>query len=421
MMDWAQIIQSIIYFISLFYVVFWLIVLLDTEDNKKQKLKETPEVSIAIPAYNEEDNIVGTLKAVSALNYPKDKIKLIFIDDGSKDKTYQRAQQYLESLKRKFDYKDVIMLKQKNQGKYAAMNNALKHADTEFFATLDSDSFPEKNSLINIMAIFEDKDIKGASSILKIYKPTNVLQKVQSFEYAVNHFYKKLISKVNAIHVMPGPLSVYRTSIIKKIGGFKDAHKTEDMEIVLRMQKKHYKVIQCEDSVVYTKAPYRLKELYNQRHRWNYGSFRNVMDYSDMMFRRKYGDFGFFQLPMILLSGFLGIILIGLIVMDIIKSAIPTFKMLQMFNFNLFEYYKNTHFNIIWLDLDLRIFATVMGFFILSMIIIWLSFKTYKERYTLKKTIPFIAYLFFYYIFLAIVWLGVFKDMMLGKGTRWKK
>ena len=422
MIDWSQILQNIVYFISLFYVVFWMLVLLELKESKEKKMPEVlPEISIAIPAYNEEVNIVATIKSVIALEYPKEKISLFVVDDGSKDRTYELAHKFMKIVNSKYNYKKAVVLTQKNSGKFAAMNNVLSQVDSEFFITLDADSFPKKDCLNKLLSYFDSPKIAGVSSILKVYKPKTLLQRMQCFEYAVNHFYKKLISTLNAIHVLPGPMAMYRTKILKKVGGFREAHKTEDMEVVLRIQKNQYKVVQCNESFVFTKTPRKIKELYKQRHRWNYGSFRNVLDYSGLMFRNKYGDFGFFQLPMIFVSAFLGITILGLIIYELFKRLIPGLKMLSMYDFNILSYLSEIHFNLIWLDLDLRAIITVLGFLTLGLVIIWMSFRFYNIKYSSKNAVPFVFYFFFYYLFLAVVWAGVFKDVILRRGTRWDK
>ena len=78
---------SILYIITLFYTVFWLISLLDEKPEKRLKIKKYPIVTVAIPAYNEEGTIKETIDSIKELRYPKDKIEIIIINDGSADKT----------------------------------------------------------------------------------------------------------------------------------------------------------------------------------------------------------------------------------------------------------------------------------------------------------------------------------------------
>ena len=419
MIGWAEIIQSIIYFISLYYVIFWLLVFLDNEPTGRKKMPKTwPEVSIIIPAYNEGKNIASTIKSVTGLNYPKDRLKLFVVDDGSTDATFKLAKKHLQTLR---GYKDIRLLTQPNSGKFAAINNALKYVDTEFFATLDADSLPTSSALKRSILSFDSDNIAAVSSVLKVYKPKNMLQKIQDFEYMVNHFYKSVLSRLNAIHVLPGPLSIYRTGIVKNIGCFRDAHKTEDMEIAMRIQKMNYSIHQSDTSFVYTKTPHSFNDLYRQRHRWNHGTFRNLLDYRFMLFNKKYGDFGVFQLPIMFVSGMMGVTILFLMGYDFIKSAIPALKLFQLYDYNIIEYMSHMTFNIIWLDLDLRTIVMSFGFLAISLLVMKLSLKLSGEKYSARHSLSFLAYTMFYYLFLAIVWLGVFKDIITGRETKWNK
>lgn len=422
MLDAFQIIQSIIYAISLYYVVFWLLVLLEGNEkgNLGKKLKAYPHVTIVVPAYNEGNNIEETLDGIAALDYPKDKVSIIVIDDGSKDKTYELAKKYAEKAKKKFNFKSFTVFTQKNQGKYMALNNALKHVTTPFFAVLDADSIPKSDALRKLMSCFEE-EVAAVSPVLKVYKPKNPLQKMQLFEYSVNFFYRGLIARLNAVHVTPGPLSVYRTEVIKKLGGFKEAHKVEDMEIAMRLQKKNYRIVQCDDAFVYTKAPSSLKLWMKQRHRWNYGTFKNIIDYKSMIFNREYGDFGFFQLPIVVLSGLLGVVVLGLIVHSLWIGIRNLFKNLVVYNFDIIKYLSTRKFDIILLDINLRSLAFIVGFFILTLFVMWMSLRLYKNKGSLKRIASFIMYLFFYYLLIAIVWVIVYKDVLLRRKSTWKK
>jgi len=422
MLDAFQIIQSVIYAISLYYAVFWLLVLLEGNGkaNLGKKLKVYPPVTITVPAYNEGNNIEETLDSIAALDYPKEKISIIVVDDGSKDNTYELTRKYAERAKKEFDFKSFIVLTQKNQGKYMALNNSLKHVTTEFFAVLDADSVPQTDALKKLMSCFEE-NVAAVSPVLKVYKPKGHWQKMQWFEYSVNHFYRGLIAKLNAMHVTPGPLSVYRSEAIKKLGGFREAHKVEDMEVAMRLQKKNYRIVQCDDAFVYTKAPSTLRVWIKQRHRWNYGTFKNLIDYKSMIFNRKYGDFGLFHLPVMLLSGLLGVTVLGLIAHSIFKSARDFFNILVVYDFNIIKYLSTRELNIILLDINLRSTAFILGFFILTLFVMWMSLRLYKNKGSLRIIPSFMMYLFFYYLLIAIVWVFVYKDVLLRRKSNWKK
>jgi len=196
------------YMVSLYFAIFWFLVLMDGgfKKTKKSKLKNYPDVSIVIPAYNEEKRIRLTLDSVLKLNYPKDRLEIIVINDGSADKTKEVVEGII-SKNRDFG---IRLISQKNRGKGAALNNGLKKAKGEFFVCLDADSYVKEDALLKMLPEFDKEDIAAVLPLLKVRNPKSLWQKMQWLEYLVNMFYKELMSRLNCVHVAPGPFSVYR-------------------------------------------------------------------------------------------------------------------------------------------------------------------------------------------------------------------
>ena len=134
-------------------------------------------------------------------------------------------------------------------------------------------------------------------------------------------FHRYLNAKLNCIHVTPGPFSVYKTQVIKDIGWFDEKTITEDLEIAIRLQKHHYKIIQTFDTIVETIAPDSWKQLFRQRVRWYKGSVDNTINYKKLIFNKEYGDFGFIRMPTIILSGIIAIVLSGTLLQALIKKT----------------------------------------------------------------------------------------------------
>lgn len=421
-MDFFVIFQYVLYFLLLFYTVFWLLVLLEPKKFSK-KLKRYPTVTIAIPAWNEKESIEQTMISASKLDYPSDKMKIIAIDDGSSDNTYDLMLKAKEKIKLENPKLDIRCLTQKNGGKHTAMNNALQYVDTEFFATLDADSFPEPDSLKLLLSRFqEDKNIAVASPMIRIYEPNNFLEKLQKMEYAVNHFYKKIVSELNSVHVTPGPLSVYKTKVVKEVNGFREAHKTEDMDMAMRIQRLHYRIVQENSAVVWTKCPYKIKNLYKQRHRWYYGNFKNIIEQRDMLFNKNYGDFGMIQLPMILVSGFLAIIMVLFLVKNFNQIGSDLIRTLAMYDYNIIKAISQTQFNFKLLDLNL--FETIMSVTVLGTtgFVLLKSIKLNKEKLNFQNIFYMLAYAVVYPLIIFTIWISVFKDIFFKKKiNEWKK
>ncbi len=429
-MDFSRLVLDIVYFISLYYAVFWLLTFFSEKEVKiRRKEISYTDISIIIPMYNEAENIVCTIENICNVDYDKEKIKLIVVDDGSTDNSYDLAKEAIKSMKERYPNLNALLLRQENAGKYKAMNYALEHVNTEFFATLDADSYPKSDSLKIILNEFSSKNIASVTPILKVYNPTTIIEKIQAIEYSVNHFYKAVLSKANAIHVTPGPLAVYRTEVVKSLGGFRQGHKTEDMELAVRIQKSQYKIVQANDAIVYTKCPKTLKSLFAQRKRWNLGTIRNILDYKTIMFNKKYGDFGLFQFPMILMSGILSVSILSLLIFQRRSAIRRGYLSLKAYNFNIIEYiidsFGTLNFEYWFFNLELRSIIMFGFFFAITLFIVYKSLSLNKINFNFEKfkgtAVSFLLFTFFYYVFLSTVWMVVFKDFFLGKDVVWKK
>ena len=104
-----------------------------------------PTCSILIPAHNEEKVIGRTIESMLQLDYPKDKLKIIVINDGSVDSTKQIINQFVQN-----DNRVVLFDVPKGlggKGKSRALNLALEIVESETIAIYDADNTPDKNAL----------------------------------------------------------------------------------------------------------------------------------------------------------------------------------------------------------------------------------------------------------------------------------
>jgi len=417
METFVRIMVWFVYLVALYFVVFWLIVLFEGKTRETpKKLKRLPFVTIAIPAYNEEDRIEKTLKSALKIDYPLDKIEFIVVNDGSKDKTKEKTEKIIRSNK-KFN---IQLINQKNMGKGVALNTALKKAKGGFFICLDADSFVNPNALKKILPYFNSNDIACVLPVLKVEKPKNLIQRMQWFEYIINMFYKELMSRLDCIHVAPGPFSVYRADIIKKVGYFdENFNLTEDLEMALRLQSKHYKIIQLLEGEVSTIAPKTIKELYKQRNRWYKGSIYNAFKYRRMMLNKNYGDFGIIQMPLIIVSGLLAVIIIGALFYYNMWIPIKHLNNLRYVNFDIMTLIKNFVIDFNILDLNFTSIFVAIVMLLISIYILVKSAAKTKEKVNKYGIFSISIYLLGYFMLLGVMWIGIITDMIIGKKQRW--
>ncbi len=325
-------------FLSIYAQVFFFVTFLENRKKivirkEKTKLKFYPNVTITVPCWNEEHTVHKTVQSLLDLNYPKDKLNIFLVDDGSTDGTFEVISKFAV-------HNNIKVFRKENGGKYTVLNFALENSKDEFFGCLDADSFIDPESLVRIMSYFaKDKDTMAVAPSVTVHNPRNIIQSAQEAEYFMGVYFKKMLGFLGAINVTPGPLTIFRKRVFDELGPYRHGHNTEDMEIAYRMQKNQYKIEHCNDAYVYTNTPATITKLYKQRLRWIYGFINNTLDYRSVIFKKKYGNFSFFTLP----TGIVAIISVTYIfakiiynVLDFIYTKIVLFQTVGFkFNFSL--------------------------------------------------------------------------------------
>lgn len=284
-------------FLSMYFQILLLISFFENKkkikDEESHKISRNPTVTIAVPCWNEEKTLAGTLDSLLELDYPKDKLSIIVVDDGSKDNTLSIAKAYEEK-----HGLQIKVITKENGGKHTAVNLALQESDSEMFGCLDADSFVSPKSLSIIMGYFENNPkAMAVTPCIHVLNPKTFIQRMQAVEYLMGVFLRKSFGQLDAIQVTPGPFSIFRREVFSNLGGYRKAHNTEDFEITLRMHKAHYKIMNSHKALVYTVGPATVKGFFNQRLRWARGFLENSLDYKELFFKKKYGNFGMFTLP----------------------------------------------------------------------------------------------------------------------------
>ncbi len=281
-------------FLALFFEVFLLLTFFEKEARARRKrtpLIQDARVSIIVPCYNEEKTIAKTVESLLALEYPKEKLDIILVNDGSTDGTARALQTYASHPYIRIMYKE-------NAGKYTALNAGIRVAQGDFIACIDADSFVEPDALKEIMQNFDTENVGAVTASMSVYNPHTVLEHMQQAEYLLGITMRYILSTVNGLYVTPGPFSVFRAVVFKKIGLLKAAHDTEDMEIAMRMQKAGWHIQNAPRARVYTTAPKTARALLKQRTRWTTGFLRNSIDYRDLFLNSRFGVLGLLVLPL---------------------------------------------------------------------------------------------------------------------------
>jgi cellulose synthase/poly-beta-1,6-N-acetylglucosamine synthase-like glycosyltransferase len=294
-------------FLTLYFEVFLLVTYIEERKTftkappHPRRPGNYPAVTIIVPAWNESKTIGGTLRSLLALDYPKDRLSIFIVNDGSTDNTLEVAGEYVNNPQ-------VRLFTKENGGKHTAFNLGLTHVTSQLVGCLDADSFVERSALKEMIPYFDNSEVMAVTPSVQIHNPGNLIQKMHAAEYMMGEFTRKVFSRINGLYVTPGPFSIYRKSVFDQIGGFIHAYNTEDMEMALRMQSYGMKIENAHTAFVYTVAPNSLLALYRQRVRWVSGFLKNTFfNYRHMFFSKKYGNLGLLTMPFAFISIFIAL------------------------------------------------------------------------------------------------------------------
>ncbi|MAG47729.1 hypothetical protein CL617_03915 [archaeon] len=415
-MEPYEVLIFIAYFISFFISMVYIAIFLYNRDDFITKVpkdyeKNALSVTVLIPAYNKEDILADTIKSILNQDYPKDKIEIIVINDGSKDKTKEVAK----------SFKEVTLINKENAGKASALNDGIKVAKNDIIVVLDADTLMTEELTKKAVSYFKDDAVGVVIPTLKPYKPKNLLERIQVVEYTLSGFTRKILSFINSSSAAPA-CSYFRREIFEDYGGFDVDNITEDFEMALKIQSHNHKLVHLTDAVAYTDVPKKLKELLRQRLRWCYGNLFNLKKYKSI-FGKKYGDFGLLFLPMILISILLSLAILFSGIFGLAESFFRKILLAYKINFN-FSF--NFDFNRILAELtNPKIFLGVIIFF-LALFIVYLARKYTRQSKQIEKIngtnigiLTYLVYAFIYSLILVNVWLIAIFYILVKKKPSW--
>jgi cellulose synthase/poly-beta-1,6-N-acetylglucosamine synthase-like glycosyltransferase len=295
-----------------------------------------PPVALLIPARNEEDAIVQTVRSVLELNYKGKEV--IVIDDGSEDATVERlveefGLERMDLIFRKHVpasvpmayYRsglvpELLVISIPHGGKSAALNAGINMARSPYVCTVDADCVIEPDALLRLIApvLRSPKPTAVSGGVVRIANgcivhrgridridlPTTWLERCQIVEYIRTFMFGRPgWAALNANFIASGAFCLLLKEAVIGAGGFNERTVTEDIDIIarirryLREQNRTDRVVFTTDPICWTEAPRSLKMLARQRRRWQLGLVQTVLSNHDMVLNPRYGAVGLLSMP----------------------------------------------------------------------------------------------------------------------------
>lgn len=269
-------------------------------NKKKKQPKYQPSFTVLVPAYNEKNTILRCVHSVIQNQYPKDKLDVIVLDDGSTDGTPD----IVENYKRLYKVTNLQIVRLKNSGKANVLNYGLKNCTKgKLVMCLDSDSYLKEDAISKMVKYFADPYVATAASNVKIIDNGTLLNLIQKFEYLICYQMKRALTVANIEYIIGGIGSTFRKSTLEKVGFYDTDTVTEDIDLtmkIIRNGNKKYQAVYAADSIAYTESVLTVRDLIKQRFRWKWGRCQTFFKNKKMFFNsdKKYSKaLTFFYLP----------------------------------------------------------------------------------------------------------------------------
>ncbi len=248
----------------------------------------TPTITIQLPIYNEKYVAKRLVDSVCSMDYPKDKLKIMILDD-SDDETSLLLQDTARQYQKRGFQIQYVRRDNRHGYKAGALRHAMKSTDTEFVAIFDADFMPPKWFLKQAIPHFSSPEIglvqcrwghanEGYSSMTKAQAIS------LDFHFLVE---QKAKSDSHLFMNFNGTAGIWRRECIDNAGGWHTATLVEDLDLSYRAQMKGWRCVFLPDVVVDAELPVQMNAVKRQQFRWAKGSVQCAIKLlSDIIVKR---------------------------------------------------------------------------------------------------------------------------------------
>lgn len=253
-----------------------------------------PTITFVVPAKNEEAHIAETIRRFGQVEYPKEKVEVVVVNDGSTDSTLAQMEKLREEMKDRVS-KFTIVNWTENRGKRHGMAEGVKRASGDIVIFVDSDSFIEPDAVRHLTKYFVDPSVGAVSGHTDVYnRDTNILTQMQGLRYFIAFkVYKAAESVFGNVTCCPGCCSAYRRKYLME---FLDAWLNQrflgrpctfgDDRSLTNFIIRKYRAVYSSEAKAFTIVPETFQTYMRQQQRWKKSWIRETFIASLFMWKR---------------------------------------------------------------------------------------------------------------------------------------
>lgn len=238
-----------------------------------------PEVTLFVPAYNEIDCIEQKIKNSFQLDYPPDKIRFLWVTDGSDDGSPELLRQY-ENVE--------VLHQEKRLGKINAMNRGMKYITTPIVVFSDANTDLNKNAIREIVNLFSNDKVGCVAGEKRIYvdEKEKAVSAGEGIYWLYESFIKRMESSLGSALGAVGELFAIRTALYKDV---EEDTILDDFIISLRIAENRYLIKYAPDAYACERASYSIKEELKRKIRIASGGFQTLTRLPELLNIFRYG------------------------------------------------------------------------------------------------------------------------------------
>ncbi len=233
-----------------------------------------PIVTVQLPVYNEKYVVTRLIESVCAIDWPKDRLEILVLDD-SRDDTVDIVDREVGFYRQRGFNIDVVRRPNRTGFKAGALQEALGHTHGKYIAILDADFVPPTNFLERTVAVLEADPGLGFVQARWGHINRGYSQYTEAFALGIDAYHvveQSARSAMGLIFNFSGSAGVLRTDAVNEAGGWSSDTLSEDLDISYRIQLKGWRSLYLKDYVVLSEVPPTMSAFRMQQSRWARGS-----------------------------------------------------------------------------------------------------------------------------------------------------